>query len=43
MTYVFVDTLDKLCVDFNIKQVDENNSEKISKLVAKPSEPIDLI
>lgn len=43
MTYVFVDAMDKLGVDFNIKQAGENNREKIARLVAKPDEPVDSI
>ncbi|HEY5584371.1 MAG TPA: VOC family protein [Ruminiclostridium sp.] len=43
MTYVFVDTLSKFGVDFNIKQANEHNEEKIAKLLSKPNESITSI
>jgi len=43
LTYIFVDTAGKFGVDFNIKQGNEHNEEKIAKLLATPDEPIDSI
>ncbi len=43
MTYIFIDAAEKFGVDFNIKQTNENNRDKIAKLLAMPDKPIDSI
>ncbi|NLL67279.1 MAG: lactoylglutathione lyase [Clostridiaceae bacterium] len=43
LTYIFVDAAEQFGVDFNIKQGNESNREKISRMLAMPDKPIDSI